>query len=289
MFNKTLSLTLVLLSAPAWADPTPINETRPLNAEGKLSINNLSGLIEVVAWDRNEVRISGELGEGAEKLEITGDANALSIEVKLPKKSRNDVEDSTLRLRVPAGAKLDLEGVSSDVVVQGTRGSLHAQSVSGDVSLSVDAVEIEAQTVSGELSLRAPKSKNARISSISGDIRVAGARDRLRVETVSGDIHVDADAVSQLEMKSVSGDFEVSLGQTVAPKVVAETMSGEIQIEMSGNPDALLSMHTFSGELQSDFGPRIPEDKKRYETTLGAGKGRIDLNSFSGDIVLRKR
>lgn len=284
---------LALSGAQACAGDTdsavrPIDERRPLNADGRVYVNNVSGTIEVSAWDKNEVYVTGELGEGAEKLDISGDAASLRIEVKMPKRS-HDVEDTSLHLRVPAGARLDLEGVSADVIVQGVRGALNAQSVSGDVTLSVESAEVEVQTVSGELSLRAPRARNTRVSTVSGDVRVNGVRERLRVETVSGDVRVSAEGISDAELKAVSGDFHIELGLGAAPRVVAETMSGEIQLELPSAPDALLSLHTFSGVLQSDFGPRVADDKKRYETTLGTGKGRIDLSSFSGDVILRKR
>ena len=287
--RKWLLLLVLAAAAPARAEPVAINETRPLNAEGRVRVNNLAGLIEVTVWDKHELRLTGELGEGVEKLEISGSAAELDIEVKLPKRSRSEVEDSVLRLRVPAGARLELEGVSSDIVVQGLRGRLSASSVSGDVTLNVDSAEVEAQTVSGELSLNAPKAKKAELSSVSGDVQVAGVRERLQVETVSGDVRVARATLNALDLKSVSGDFNAALGLGAAPQVNVETMSGYIVLELAATPDAELGMRTFSGELQSEFGPAIPEDKRRYETRLGSGKGRIELNSFSGDITLRKR
>ena len=105
---------------------TPINETRPLDARGHLSIENLKGRIDVRAWDRNEVKIEGSLGQGVEKLEISGDARRLSVKVKYPRSGglgffsgSDKSEPSQLRLMVPLQVDLDIDAVSADIDVSG--------------------------------------------------------------------------------------------------------------------------------------------------------------------------
>src|SRR3546814_7882931 len=79
----TTALLLAALAAcvasPGWAgEQTGINETRPLAATGKLVVNNMAGTITVRGWDRNEVAITGTLGEDVEKLDTSGDAQNLA-------------------------------------------------------------------------------------------------------------------------------------------------------------------------------------------------------------------
>src|SRR5690606_6082935 len=78
-----LAICASLACAPLFAG-TPINETRPLDARGRIDIENLKGRIEVRAWDRNEVRITGTLGDGVEKLVIDGDRQDLEVRVEYP-------------------------------------------------------------------------------------------------------------------------------------------------------------------------------------------------------------
>jgi DUF4097 and DUF4098 domain-containing protein YvlB len=297
MFMRALFAALLVAAGPVLAHESdddsesslsrPVDETRPLKADGRLFIGNTAGSIEVQAWDKNQVRVTGQLGDQKQTLEISGDDSNLRIEVKVQKKSRDNLEDTYLRVQVPAGTRLELEGVSSDIAVQGLKGSLHAQSVSGDVRLGVDSADVEAQTVSGSVTLRAP-TRSAKINTVSGDVRVSGAREKLYVETVSGDVGVESDAIAEMELKSVSGDLTVDVGTSSTPKIRAETLSGEIFLSLAREPDAMLSLHSFSGELSTAYGAAVPEGKKRYEAKLGSGKGEIDLNSFSGDIHVSK-
>lgn len=284
MTRHALILALAGLAAGApslaLAAGTPIDERRPLAADGRITIGNVAGLIEVQGWDRAEVVITGELGEGSKPLEISGNAASLQVQVR---PEDDDVEETILRLKVPAGARVELDAVSADLVVQGVNGNVRAHSVSGDVNLGVGSAELEAQSVSGDLLVRAP-SRQTRLHSVSGDIRVSGVRERLELETVSGDGHVSGSELTELRARSVSGDIAIEAAFKGAPKVDVESLSGNIRLQLPQEPDAALSLRTFSGTLESRWGGRIDEDERRFEAKLGGGRGRIVLNSFSGDI-----
>src|SRR5690606_12944650 len=98
-FRILLPLLLALLPAAALAS-TPINETRPLDADGKVEISNVKGRIEVRTWDKPQARIGGSLGRGVEKLEIGDGGRSLKIKVRYPRNSRN-TEPTSLVIDVP--------------------------------------------------------------------------------------------------------------------------------------------------------------------------------------------
>ena len=83
MNRIALAVAVALAASPALAG-TPINQTRPLLANGEVHIENIKGSITVRTWARPEVQISGDLGKGVEKLDISGDERSLDIEVKYP-------------------------------------------------------------------------------------------------------------------------------------------------------------------------------------------------------------
>src|SRR5688572_11732725 len=118
--HSLLALCLCAL-APAALAGSPINERRPLKPDAIVKVSSVAGAVEVQAWDRDELQLTGELGEGVEALEITGTATEITVRVKHPEKGR-DVEETNLRLNVPAGIDLRIDAVSADVQVQGIRG-----------------------------------------------------------------------------------------------------------------------------------------------------------------------
>jgi DUF4097 and DUF4098 domain-containing protein YvlB len=288
-FHHAAALLLAILAgtaAPASraGERTAIHETRALAASGKLSVNNIAGTIVVRGWDRNEVAISGTLGEDVEKLDISGDAGHLSVVVRYPSRTHGNVDDTQLELRVPARAQLSIDAVSADVQVSDSSGDIDAKSVSGDVRLDVGSGRIKASTVSGDLSVRAP-SYQTTLNSVSGDLTASGVRGSLSADTVSGDLSLDGGRFTTLKLQSVSGDLNLQLDLDDGGTLNAETLSGDIELRLPKMPDAKLTMKTFSGELRNGFaGTGGNDEVHTLTTTLGSGKGEIDLHSFSGDI-----
>ena len=207
-----------------------VNERRPLNVDGHVYVNDFSGTVVVNAWNRNEVLITGELGSGVDHLEVTGDASDLRVAVK-PTKHSHNAGESDLRLMVPSGAGVELETVSADVSVQGTRGPVKITTVSGDVGIDVQSQQVAVQTVSGDMILRAP-SIITQTNTVSGDIHLSGLQGKLRVETVSGNLSVKGSRFSELKLKSVSGDMGLDASFSPQAVVTGETLSGNITLHM---------------------------------------------------------
>lgn len=288
---KPIALTTVALALPiaaAWAG-TPIDEQRALNADGRISVNNLAGEIAVQTWDRDLVEITGDLGRDVEALEITGSERNLSIRVRYPSNTRGNIEETLLRLRVPVSAEVSLEGVSADVRVDGLRGPLKASSVSGDVTANVASASVELNSVSGDVHLVAPSTRT-QLQTVSGDILARGIAGAVKADTVSGDVDLTGGPFDSISTESVSGDvrlLDMTLSDTA--DVRAESLSGDIILRVKQTPDAQVSLKTFSGTLRNDFGARSSGEKRKLEVTLGSGKAHINLNTFSGDIHLGKQ
>ncbi len=280
------STVLLLTTVSAWAE-TPIDETRPLAADGRLHVSNVSGIISVQGWSRNEVEITGMLGEGVEKLEISGDKNSLDVLVRNPNK-RRDIGETTLTIKVPSGAGLDLEGVSADIIVSAVKGKLAATTVSGDVRLKVESEQVAGRTVSGDIELVAP-SRDTKLYTVSGDVDASGLQGRVALETVSGDADLTgAGPFSDLQLKSISGDITVKGAFTADARVVGETLSGDLLVKTAAPVSAALTVNTFSGAFNNRLASTASSSgpKGRHEIKLGDGKARIDLSSFSGDVTL---
>jgi DUF4097 and DUF4098 domain-containing protein YvlB len=288
--NKFILIILLSAIAPLAlaTDGTPINEHRPLSATGKITVNNLSGVIEVRAWDKNEVEITGTLGRGSEKLDIKGGGDRLDIEVRLPARARN-VESSELFLRVPEGAQVELESVSADLTVNGTRGPVRVTSVSGDVTIEGPMREVRAETVSGDMTVKAA-SAETRLQSVSGDIQVRQASGIFRAETVSGDLKVSGGNFAEVDVEAVSGDLELKLDSlNDDAEVRVDSVSGNVEFTVPKTLNTQLRLETYSGDLRSDFGKQERDEPERISATLGSGKGRFQVETHSGDITLRGR
>jgi DUF4097 and DUF4098 domain-containing protein YvlB len=290
-----LALAAAVLAAPAFA-ATPINQTRPLAADGRVSISNVSGSIEVRTWDKPEVRITGSLGKGVEKLLIEGDSRSLDIEVKYPDgrggwgwgDSRR-IEPTHLEVMLPRRAEVEVEAVSANVDVDGVRGRrLEIDNVSGDVDVTGSAPgEATFENVSGDLDLWLDTDQLS-IESVSGDVTAHGAiTGEVTMETVSGQLSLAARHVRRLKVATVSGDAEMRLGLVAGGRIDAESLSGNLTLAVPAGTGAQLSLESFSGDIRSAVGHVHEEEHgpgSTLEARLGNGDGRIRMESFSGDV-----
>ena len=271
---------------------TPIDQTRSLDPRGRVEIDNLKGRVEVRAWDRPEVKITGSLGAGVEKLSVEGDRGALHIEVKYPNRA-NNTEPTVLVVQVPLQAELEvstvsanidvhgvaprelsLESVSGDIVANGAPRRAAVESVSGDVVLTFNSGDVEASAVSGDLTLNGRLNGEVSVETVSGNMRLDSRGERLRrlsASTVSGDAELKAALApdGEISMESVSGDLTLIAPRDLSAKVSGESFSGDLNA-----PGAKIE--------REEFGPG-----SSFHTRYGAGKGEVRIETFSGDATLR--
>lgn len=295
--NRLLAIALLsCLVAPAFA-ATPINQTRPLDARGKVEIENIKGRIEVRAWNRNEVQITGSLGQGVEKLVVEGDRDHLEVKVQYPERGgwgRNDrTEPTTLLLKVPLQADLEIESVSADVDVDGVAPrELQIDSVSGDIVVAGAPGEASIESVSGSQRLTLNSGGKVDAQSVSGDIVLRGKLGgEVDMETVSGQMSLDSggQALRHLSLGSVSGDASARVGLASGGEIKAETVSGSVRLRLPKALSARVSAESFSGDLEAP-GARVTKEEfgpgSSLQTRYGSGAGEIRVETFSGDMVL---
>jgi putative adhesin len=295
MSMRLLLPTLLVAAFPlAVMAATPINETRPLDARGKVEISNVKGRIQVRVWDKHEVHIGGSLGRGVEKLDIEGDSDELEVKVRYPHNinDRNS-EPTILVLDVPTLASLDIDGVSADIDVTGSAGrTLEINSVSGEVSVASAPGSADIESVSGDLRLTL-NSANVDVQTVSGNVTLRGRLSgEVQAETVSGTLGVDSrnERVRRLSSNSVSGDATIRVGLADDGRITAESVSGNITVIAPKSLSANVSGESFSGHLSApgasihkpEFGPGSD-----FEQRYGNGSGEIHMETFSGSAELR--
>lgn len=280
----------LLAAAPALAQRM-VDESRPLSPTGRVEVSNVEGSVKVIGWGNAEVEITGTLGTDVEKLEITGDESVLRIEVNVPHHEKRLETD--LVLRVPVGARIEVETVSATIEVEGLTGSVNLESVSGWVKTSGRPAELAIETVSGDLTV-AESAPRTDLASVSGSITVELATGRLEAESVSGAIRVAEGSLENASFETVSGDISYAGDIVGRGSYEIESMSGSVTVLVPPSVSAEFDITTFSGNIDNDIGPKArgtskytPEKELSFST--GSGGARVSIESFSGSIKIKTR
>lgn len=215
--------------------------------------------------------------------------------------------------RAAGGSVLFARGLTEDSI-QLTLPRRHWETLalataSGDIELrggALAADTVALKTASGGMELEGLTVRRLDLNTASGDVSLCGcACQELVFLSASGDLDGE-EVTAAAQVRTASGDVSLS-GALRALK--ADTASGDIDLDTTLLPDALdlssksgdcsarvpegggftFSLHTVSGELDSDF----PFTGARHsaEGTCGdGGEGRsFRLSSVSGDVELRAR
>jgi DUF4097 and DUF4098 domain-containing protein YvlB len=199
-----------------------------------------------------------------------------------------------LVIKVPVGASLDLSAVSANIDVTGIRGAakIEAESVSGEVSVrSTQTDRLDISSVSGDVIFDGEAAR-ADAETVSGDLRLTGVSGDVSVETVSGSAIVRAATVSEFDGSSVSGDIDFDGALAADGRLDVESMSGDVSITLPAATGGRVSAESFSGRLRNDFGIAVEDEDGPGSTMngkIGNGAASIEIESFSGDVDLRKR
>ena len=275
-------------------DSRVINETHPIKADGEVRVDNLAGNVKVRGWDRNEVRITGELSPSADHLQVDTDANGISIRVVLPHDSGHyeDDEGSDLVIDMPRGAYLNVSTVSADVTVADVNGQQSYDTVSGTITLTSTSTRIEAKSVSGDVTVTGsgPKAKVS-ASSISGTVTVTSMDGMLEASSISGEVNASNNKLNAATLSSTSGDLRFDGTLQKGGDYEFHNVSGDVEVTVGSSPSARFDVSSFSGDIHNSFGPKptrvskySPGEELRF--TNGSGDAQVTIRTLSGDIRL---
>lgn len=298
MSRRYLAVVVALVSASlasdSWARSRPVDESHAFEDGGSLRVNNTAGDVEVLAWDRDEISVTGEVWDGIEELVVEVQGSRARVQVVNPRRARN-IEPSDLIIRVPRNTSLDIQGVSMDVSVDGVAGDQRINTVSGDVDTGLWGAEVDARTISGEISVDGfGRAGMLDLNTTSGAVFLLNGAGQVRASAVSGEVRIEGEGFEWLDLETISGDlqFEGSLARN--GDLDAEAVSGNVYLYFSGEVDARFELSTFNGDIDNEFGPR-PRRTSRYapgmelEFETGDGSGVVRAETLNGNIRLRQR
>ena len=268
-----------------------VEEVRPLAADGSVSIENEFGDITIEGWNRNEVRVTGDLSDDVRELQISESGNGVRIRVDYY--DRRNISGAELDVMVPAGASVRADSVSGDIEAGGISGqSLELRTVSGDIDADARVTRLFLNSVSGDIQY-AGTSERVSVETVSGEIDLSGVSGEVEASTVSGEVTVHGGTLSRGEFESVSGDVELRVALQSGGRINVSSMSGDIDLYLPGDQEGEFSAQTFSGDIDSDFGSARDSSSRgpgrNLEHRQGDGGARFILNSFSGDIGVYRR
>jgi tRNA A-37 threonylcarbamoyl transferase component Bud32 len=179
----------------------------PLTADGRLSLDNVNGKIEITPCSSNAVVITG-VKRGSDRAqveavqtEIDSKSDHVTVHTRIPKKKFGWKKEVKVdySVQVPAGARLDnISSVNGKIVISGIGGDIAASTVNGAVQVNDARKNLKLSTVNG---------------SIVADIKETRAEQSVSFDTVNGAVTVTLPAQPNVRAKgetlngSITSDY----------------------------------------------------------------------------------
>lgn len=287
-----------------------------LGADGTIILGNIAGDITVSRGSGPDATIEivktarGRTPEDAKEMlalvpvEVTERTGRVEVKTRYPNgddqrrnNRRNINVSAAYTVTAPAGTRVSVDTISGNVRVTDIKGDINANSISGDVRISGAGRIGSAKSISGTIEVSDTQADGPVAgSSISGDVvfRRVNAR-RMDGGSVSGSIKFDDVQCDRVNAQTTSGGVSFSGTLVRGGHYELHAFSGEVRVMLSGNTGFEVDATSFSGEVRTDIpittrGSTTGRGRRTTLTgTYGDGSAILDLQTFSGSIVISKR
>ena len=246
-----LSATLLalLIAVPACAEVSQeFHRTVPLPANGRVSLNNVNGDVEITGWSRNEVQIDAVKSARDQQrldnisIEVNTSSNSVEIATRYPEHFMNNNPGSVrYTLHVPENARIDKINL--------VNGSLKAQKLTGEVNASLVNGKLNASDLAG----------TADLATVNGAIEAS---------------YATLNSVHEIKLKSVNGAIDLLLPQSPNADVSASAVNGGITTDFPLTVKGHFMVKSMSGTLGSG-GVHIELNNVNGSIHIGPGRGSL--------------
>ena len=275
----------------------------PLKPGGRVSVESFNGSVEVLAWDRDEVDISGTKYASTQerldqlKVDVIAGADAVRVRSIKPAQQSGWRGGAGVRyvLKVPRRTELDrIESSNGAVHVEGTEGAARLKSSNGAVKVNSLRGNLHAHTSNGSVELR-DVTGDADLHTSNGRIRAEQHKGAATAETSNGSIRLDllrTPAGKAIRAESSNGGIEINLPAANENDVHADTSNGGITVRIPGDSRATIKAHTSNAKVTTDFDVATTftnKSKTRLDGTINGGGLLLDLASSNGNIRIERQ
>jgi DUF4097 and DUF4098 domain-containing protein YvlB len=263
------------------------DQTVPVSRGTRLAINNFAGEVVIRAWDKDAVRVQARSGMRA-KVNVRTEAGVLSIDAAFLNSKNASVD---YEISAPAWMPMNIEGQYDFVTVEGIQAEVSITTVRGDIVLKGTG-PATAKTIEGAIEVDGARGKTT-LSSVNEDITVSGGTGDIVVDTTNGSITLSRIASSNVEVTTVNGDVTYAGALADKGHYSFSTHNGDITVTVPDTANATFNVRTYNGEFGASLPVKGPDTStvrrgKRVTYTLGNGSAVVEMETFGGDIRLRR-
>jgi len=280
-----------------------IEQERRVEQGSRIAVRNEFGDIRIDGSDRSTLEAVATDLNSSQPVPVSiteaSSANKKVFTVSPVESGRGDRQTINILLEVKVPHDVELAPIYL------RRGNISINNLDGGVNLRTDDGNITVQRVGssgGRFVEATAGSGNVDLSNINGDVRIVAISSGITVQCVKGDVAARV-LSGQIAVSNIDGDVELNVSSGSASftgpihperRYRLKTLSGNVSMHIPDTIGFTAVLSAYSGQIEKDFQfsnalPTPPsKSNQRIIGKYGNGAGRIELDSFSGHVHLRK-
>jgi DUF4097 and DUF4098 domain-containing protein YvlB len=263
------------------------DQTVPAGRGTRLVIDNHAGEVVIHAWEKDAVRVQAR-HNARTKIDVRTGTNVINIDAAAVNGAPGSIDYD---ISAPSWMAIKIEGHYDYVNVDGVQGEISIETVRGDIVLKNVGSTI-AKTIEGEIQVDGARGKLT-LSSVNEDIKVTGASGEIMAETTNGGITLARVEATSVDVATVNGDVAYDGTLSERGHYSFTNHNGDIELTVPDTSNATFNVRTYNGEFTTSLPVKGPDSSqvrrgRRVSYTLGNGNAEVELESFGGDIKLRR-
>jgi hypothetical protein len=275
---------LLSSGAPAGAEQT--DRTIAVKRGARLDLRLFAGEVIVKVGSEDTVRV-----HATHAARDTVDVEASDTVVRIRNRSvRGPGYSVDVELTVPAWMPLNLTGTYLDVTIEDVKASVNVETVNGEVKVRGGGDFVSLKSIGGPVTLEGARGR-VHVASSNDDVKLSNIVGDVSVETLDGAVTMTAIDSSHVDASTVNGDilFDSAVRDDGVYRFASHT--GDVQLGIPERSNVITYVRTYEGGFSTNLPGKTTETRpnRRFTFALGSGSARIDVESFSGDIRLRRQ
>lgn len=276
-------LTAVLVSLAPLQGQTDTTFAVPAGAS--LSVNNFGGAIVVHGWNQNRVKVHAEHGSRG-RIEVSLVGSTVMVKASSRQGAPSVVD---FDITVPQAMALTLAGTYAEITVDGMQGPISAETVEGAIEVRGGSGIITLHSIQGTVTL-ADATGRIDVNSVNEEIKLSNVSGQIKAETTNGDVTLTGVKSASVEAATINGSVVYEGTITDGGTYVFNSHNGDMIVSIPEGANVTVSIATANGDIDPSFPLPLTatHGKRRYTFKLGSGSARMEVESFQGDIKLRR-
>lgn len=277
----TLAAAVLVALAPQRQSDT----TFAVPAGATLSVNNFGGGITIHGSTENRVKVHAETGRrGRVDVSLVGNTVVIKTGSREGAPSVIDID-----VTVPQSMPLTLSGTYADITVDGMQGAISVETVNGEVNVRGGKGNVTLHSIQGSVTL-SDASGRIEVNTVNEDIELTNISGEIKAETNNGEVKLTGIRSSSVDAGTINGDVLYEGTVIDGGSYSFDSHNGDITVSIPENANVTITAATANGDIDASFPLPMTSTAGKHRKTfkIGSGSARMELESFQGDIELRR-